>query len=392
MSASRAVTASFAGCSVVNVSVQDTVAVVNGMAVLTAVVTAESCRPPLEVDWATYGCPDARVAPSRSVTTTFYAPGAPAKCRVVATSVADPSKSDFAYVIVDTFLRSRSVVPVGPAPWGIEAMKWGLAPVGSNLLFVASTGAGTVTSIDWSAISIQRTWNVGANPRGDMGVGPNRDIWVTLTGEDKVARFLGPAPVEKFDVGSMPHGVTWDLDSSMWVANYGSDTLSRLDAHTGGLLGTYSIARWGHAPTGVAYDGSTKTLWVTTSDAVLNLDLSGHLIRSITPVAEPYGVTYDRYNGNVWFSNHASNTIVRIIPSTGATATFTVGRAPLGIAPTGGPTVWVANSGDNTVSEVRASDGAILATLKAGPMPYGVLYTGGLWVTDYGADYVRSLF
>jgi hypothetical protein len=387
MSASRTVTASFAGCSVASVSVQDAVAVVNGTSTLTAVVTAGACSPSLEADWTTSGCPDARVAPSRGVTTTFYAPAAPAKCRVTATSVADPSKFDFAYVIVDTYLRSREIIPVGPAPWGITDALWSLGP-GGHVVVVASTDAGTITSIDLYEASLENTWSIGSNPRGDLASGPNRDIWVTLTGEDKVARFLGT--LEKYEVGSMPHGLTWDLGSSIWVANYGSDTITQLDAYTGGLVGTYSIGSWGHAPTGIAFDGSS--LWVATSEAVLNLDVSGHLIRSITPVADPYGITYDQYNGYVWFSNHASNTVVRVTPSTGATASFTVGAAPLGIAQTEGPTVWVANTGDNTVSEVRASDGAIMATLKTGPMPYGVRYTGRLWVTDYGADDVRTLF
>jgi hypothetical protein len=81
MSASRTVTASFAGCSVASVSVQDAVAVVNNTAVLTAVVTAGSCSPSLEVDWTTYGCPDARVVPSGGVTRSSAAPPRSARLR-----------------------------------------------------------------------------------------------------------------------------------------------------------------------------------------------------------------------------------------------------------------------------------------------------------------------
>lgn len=72
--------------------------------------------------------------------------------------------------------------------------------------------------------------------------------------------------------------------------------------------------------------------------------------------------------------------MVRVSSRTGAWATFTVGNQPLDIAPTGAGSVWVANTGDDTVSEVRTSDGAILATLKTGSMPYCVLYDGtSLW-------------
>lgn len=195
MSASRTVTASFAGCSVDRLSVQDNVAVVNDTAVLTAVVTAGTCSPSLEVDWTADACQGAWVSPRRGVSTTFHAPAAPAKCRVVAPSVADPTRSDFAYVIVDTFLRTRMTVLVGPNPWGLADALWSLAPEG-HVLAVASTGAGTVTTLDVYGTdgATARTWNVGANPRGDMGSGPNRDVWVTLTGEDKVARISAGGP------------------------------------------------------------------------------------------------------------------------------------------------------------------------------------------------------
>lgn len=390
--------------TVARVWVDDAVAPVDGTATLRATVTLGSGNPTQEVDWWTDGCLGAWVEPTRGVSTTFHAPPCPGcstwqsrtKCRVRAVSVADPTKSDTAYVIVGG--GTREVIPTGPAPWGIAAYR---AAGGSHqvLLAVASTGSGNVQHF---GVTDDRysSWPVGANPRGDMAVDdsmtptdPSFHVWISVTGENKVAR-VGFDTLERFDVGSLPHGVAM-AGAEVWVANYGASTLTKLDRSTGATLGTYPIGAWGLAPTGIAYDGST--LWVSTATAVLNLTTAGQLIRSITPVADPYGIIYDLVTGYVWFANHGSNTVVRVTPGTGATATFTVGNAPIGLAWTGERTLWVTNSGDDTVSELRQSDGTIVATLKTGPMPFGVAYDDlwgqwALWVTSYGGSDVRRLF
>lgn len=55
-----------------------------------------------------------------------------------------------------------------------------------------------------------------------------------------------------------------------------------------------------------------------------------------------------------------------------------------------GTSVWIASSGDGTVTELRASDGARLCTLKAGPSPYGIAIADGHpWVTSYSTNEVR---
>nr|WP_235969445.1 hypothetical protein [Anaeromyxobacter diazotrophicus] len=381
MTAGRTVTASFTACGVASVRVQDAVAAIGGTAALTAAVSpAGSCAPSLEADWTTDGCPGASVSPARGASTVFHAPASAGNCRVVAKSVADPGKFDFAYVIVSASPREPLSIYVGPQPYGM--LVWtGLA--GGYRLSVASTGAGTLTTVSLSYMTVGSEY-VGANPRGDMAWDPViHGIWISLTGEDKVVKNH-----EKYDAGAQPHGVLWTV-SGLWVADYGSDKVTKLDRISGAVLATYDIGQWGHAPTGIAYDGSTY--WVATTTGVLHLRGDGQLIPPVIPAADAYGITYD--GTYVWFSNHASNTVVRVTPGSGSTATFKVGNSPLGISPGGGGTVWVANTGDDTVCELRATDGAILATLKTGPMPYGVVFfDGSLWVTDYGADDVRRLF
>ncbi len=65
--------------------------------------------------------------------------------------------------------------------------------------------------------------------------------------------------------------------------------------------------------------------------------------------------------------------------------TFQVGRLPPGIA-FDGSNIWVANLGNDNITELRASDGAVLGTFPVGNQPGGVLFDGtSIWVS-VGAD------
>ena len=56
--------------------------------------------------------------------------------------------------------------------------------------------------------------------------------------------------------GNNPWGVAFD-GSHIWVANYAGDSVSKIDAVTGGVVATIAV---GNSPIGVAFDGSH--IWV----------------------------------------------------------------------------------------------------------------------------------
>ncbi len=67
------------------------------------------------------------------------------------------------------------------------------------------------------------------------------------------------------------------------------------------------------------------------------------------------------------------------------TTSFAVGKKknshPYGVA-FDGQSIWTANSGEGTVSKLRASDGATLGTFAVGGQPNGVVFDGAnVWVT-----------
>src|SRR5678815_2049405 len=73
------------------------------------------------------------------------------------------------------------------------------------------------------------------------------------------------------------------------------------------------------------------------------------------------------------------------------TAGFAVGPFPFGLA-FDGAHIWVANNSGNSVSRLRACDGASLGTFAVGTFPEGVAFDGAcIWVTNFGSDNVTRL-
>ena len=112
-----------------------------------------------------------------------------------------------------------------------------------------------------------------------------------------------PAKVlEHIAVGASPSGIA--VGESVWVANTGSDNVTRIAPGTGSIIGTFPV---GGGPAGI----------VATTDAV-------------------------------WVANGTDGTVTRIDPRTGRnTATVSVGEGPSAVVGAGG-WVWVTNQFGNT--------------------------------------------
>ena len=85
----------------------------------------------------------------------------------------------------------------------------------------------------------------------------------------------------------------------------------------------------------------------------------------------------------MWVADTLDDAVVRIDPSTRAvTTTIPVGRAPTGVA-VGAGSVWVANSGDGTVTRIDPVDGqARCRTIDVGGSPQGIVVAANrVWVT-----------
>jgi DNA-binding beta-propeller fold protein YncE len=116
----------------------------------------------------------------------------------------------------------------------------------------------------------------------------------------------------------------------------------------------------------------------------------GNLTTSFTVGQQPYGVAFD--GANIWTANSGDGTVSKLRASDGTLlGTFKVGNTPYGMT-FDGANMWVTNSGDNTVTKLRASDGKNLGTFKVGQMPFWMaLDREDIWVANFNDGTVSKL-
>ena len=108
----------------------------------------------------------------------------------------------------------------------------------------------------------------------------------------------------------------------------------------------------------------------------------------------PQGMAFD--GAHIWVASYDNtatvNTVTKLRADDGATlGTFAVGRGPKGVA-FDGDNIWVANHLTTTVTKLRATDGAHLGTFTVGDVPNAIAFDGSnVWVTNYGSNDVTKL-
>jgi hypothetical protein len=128
---------------------------------------------------------------------------------------------------------------------------------------------------------------------------------------------------------------------------------------------------------------STKTGGAAaTSDGVVSgIDGSGEVVTSTDPAATtgPEAVTFD--GTYIWIARQFSDSVTRVRASDGAVSgTFAVGKRPVALLYAGGY-VWVANLLSDNVVRLSPSTGAIAGTFTVGKAPGGLAFDGtNIWV------------
>jgi DNA-binding beta-propeller fold protein YncE len=101
-----------------------------------------------------------------------------------------------------------------------------------------------------------------------------------------------------------------------------------------------------------------------------------------------YGALFD--GSNVWVTNIFGGTLMKLDAAAAILQTVTVGLSP--VYPVfDGTNIWVPASGSNSVAVVRASTGAVLATLTGNGMnqPWASAFDGErILVTNFGGGSV----
>jgi len=248
-------------------------------------------------------------------------------------------------------------------------------------------GINQIALLKWYAPNPTTSFAIGGNTFGVAFDGAS--IWVTNNSSNTVSKLQASdgTLLGTFAVGANPTSVTFD-GANIWVTNFSSNTVSKLRASDGTLLGTFAVVG---APRGAAFDGAN--IWVANdvSNTVSKLRASdGTLLGTFAVGTTPIGVAFD--GANIWVANYGSNTVSKLRASDGTPlGNFAVGANPTGVA-FDGANIWVANYVSNTVSKLRASDGTLLGTFAVGTNPFGVAFDGAnIWVTNQSSNNVSKL-
>jgi YVTN family beta-propeller protein len=279
--------------------------------------------------------------------------------------------------------RSAATIEVGDAPKGIT--------FGEGRVWVAATGDRRVDQIDPADSMVGRPTRVGGNP-ASVAVGFG-SLWVVDHRGETVLRFpldddegevsarsTIDVGVGSIEVGERPSDVAVD-DHWVWVANEGSDDVSRIDPRADRVSATVAV---GDGPRSVA--AGAGAVWVTNIEGGSVTRIDPDTAKRVgTPIElgeRPNDVAVGE--GAVWVTDVFNGTVSRIDPDTAEVAAETqIGSNPRGVR-TGFGYVWVANGGDDEVARVDpATAQPAGAPVRVGDDPADVAVGGGsVWVTN----------
>jgi len=201
-------------------------------------------------------------------------------------------------------------------------------------------------------------------------------------------------PIETFPVGVDPRGIALD-NQFAWVANYGADTVSRIDLDGGDPV---SFPSGGELPARVAQSGDS--IWVSNAGSGIVTRFSegserGEPIRVGAPDSEPRGMVFAE--GLLWVALAADGVVTAIDPAEGRVLSdveIDAGKFPLSMA-FGFGSVWVTNRDDGTVSRIDPkSQKAVGHAIEVGGSPEGIAVdeaSDRVWVTTGTGDSVVQI-
>jgi hypothetical protein len=196
------------------------------------------------------------------------------------------------------------------------------------LVFSAAATVGVLKAATTEQIALNRWYIANQVTQFPVGGGSpltgalydGSSIWVALAFENSVVKLRASdgAILGTFPVGPHPQLLAFD-GSSIWATNSGGSTVSKLRASDGATLGTFSV---GLNPCGIAFDG--KNLWIANQNShnVMKLNLNGSIAGTFTVGTTPTAVAFD--GSAIWTANYGSNTLTKLALSGTVLGTFQV--------------------------------------------------------------------
>lgn len=270
--------------------------------------------------------------------------------------------------------------------------------IGTPYVWVPVSNANVIRQIDASNCNIIESYPTGANPSRTFVI-PGGDVWVAnrdsgnvtklspLTGnrpagqvcgngncgtdetlyscpEDCSGNICGPAGnqdcrkyrvVGSYAKGGGPRGITGDISGNIWVGNYTSSNVSKLDSATGAKLIDVAV---GGGPYGAIGDPFGH-IWISNrgTGTLQCINSATGTKTDVDTISLPYGIGMGK-DGSIYLACYECGTVLKYDPVTGScpnsmtpSATYNTGVATgtRGVAVDQNGYIWTANSGNNNL-------------------------------------------
>lgn len=266
------------------------------------------------------------------------------------------------------------ITPVGPNPQLVESD-------GADL-WVSNSGNGTVSRVSASDGKLLSTFTGAPGATGVL-VAKGSIFLTAPTSPGTLYQISapfsqGPVTVLSANLGNAPFGIAFD-GLRIWTAN----NLGSISMYTFNPPEVTTITTGFSSPFGILYDGAN--IWVTDSGTtpgkLLKLDSTGSIIQTITVGNGPRLPVFD--GTNIWVPNSSSNTLTVVRASTGAVlATLSANglQSPF-CAAFDGERILVTDASSGSVSLWKATDLTPLGSVVVGTFPFGACSDGdNFWI------------
>jgi YVTN family beta-propeller protein len=222
----------------------------------------------------------------------------------------------------------------------------------------------------------------------ELGIDPARrvqDLHQAILRQDPA---LDPLPV------TGPHAVATTSDAQILAAAPAANARSqprsaRRRGYAIGAIAVAAVALAG-ACVGLVNQPESEPLRAFRANSVGQISGDGRLLATVPVGQSPSGLAYG--HGSLWVANSGDDTIQRIDATSGSVVqTIPVGRAPSAVA-VSGEDVWVANGGNGTVSRINMLTSTVVDIVRVGNLP-AAIGTGpsGVWVANSGDDTIQRI-
>jgi sugar lactone lactonase YvrE len=198
------------------------------------------------------------------------------------------------------------------------------------------------------------------------------------SGAPTVSTFVGNGLSES-------EGLAFDAASNLYVANYNSNTISKVTP--AGAVSTF-VTSGLNGPRGLAFDAAGNLFVANWGNSTISKVTPGGAVSTFvgSGLYQPWGLAFGAA-GNLYVANCYGDTIFKVTPS-GAVSTFvSSGLAwPAGLAFDAAGNLYVADNWNNTTSEVTPA-GVVSTFVSSGlSSPKGLAFdaAGNLYAANYG--------